>query len=226
MTKLQYQQEYLGLFVGGIQRFFPDVLIDDCCRIDPEHQIIRTSGDPFQGIDIARMGGDDTVLISFNRIKRDQLVQIDMTIPEGQTLTDTARLIIHKDHELRHKKIYIDDGGLGVGVYDMLLENPSTSRKVVAINNARRSIDKEDPLKNPRKKKLLKEDLYNNLKSLMEQGKVSLFNVPELRQSLRSIQYENEEGQLKIYGNYTHITEALIRAAWCMKDKSLNIWVA
>ena len=31
MTKLQYQQEYLGLFVGGIQRYFPDDLIDLFC---------------------------------------------------------------------------------------------------------------------------------------------------------------------------------------------------
>ncbi len=36
MTKLQYQQEYLGLFVGGLQRFIPEELIEARCIIDPK----------------------------------------------------------------------------------------------------------------------------------------------------------------------------------------------
>ncbi len=226
MTKLQYQQEHLGLFVGGIQRFFPDDLIEKICILPGKTSVSGySSRDVFQGIDIARMGGDETVLVSINRINRELLMQIDMEIPEGQLLTDTARLIIHKDKQLNHKKIYIDDGGLGVGVYDILFEDNQTKRKVVAINNARRSVDKEQGMKDFRKKKLLKEDLYNNLKNLMEKGKIQLFDIPEIKQSLRSIQYENTEGSLRIYGSYSHIAEALIRAAWCVKDKSLNIYI-
>ena len=226
MTKLQYQQEHMGLFVGGIQKFFPEELIEQVCKVSPKLDLLSrgsSRGDNYQGIDIARMGGDETVLVSFNR--NGNLKQIDMTIPEAQKLTDTARLIISKDKELKHKKIYIDDGGLGVGVYDILFEDPQTKRKVVAINNARRSIDKEKGAENFRKRKLLKEDLYNNLKNLMEKGEIKLFDTPGIRQSLRSIQYENEDGVLKIYGNYSHIVEALIRAAWCMKDKSNRLWV-
>ena len=69
MTKLQYQQEYLGLFVGGIQRFFPDELIESCCVID-QHKQYTPVGEKFQGIDVARMGGDETVLVSVDRIQR------------------------------------------------------------------------------------------------------------------------------------------------------------
>ena len=221
MTKLQYQQEYLGLFVGGIQRFFPNELIDEICKITKHKPI----GDKFQGIDIARMGGDETVLVSMDRINRKQLIQFDLDIPEGQRLTDTGRLIIHKDKQINHKKIYIDDGGMGVAVYDILFEDQQTKRKIIGINNARRSIEKEQDKDNPRKKKLLKEDLYNNLKNLMENKKISLLDDPRIRQSLRSIQYENTDGELKIYGNYSHIVEALIRAAWCVQDKSLNIYI-
>jgi len=91
----------------------------------------------------------------------------------------------------------------------------------VAINNAARSIDNKD-----RRKKILKEDLYNNLLTLMEHGKIDLIESPELFQSLKSIQYEyTDAGKIEIYGNYSHIAEALIRAAWCMKDKTLNIYV-
>ena len=108
MTKLQFQQEHLGLFVGGIDRFIPDSLIDAICTGDGTKQLLI--GDAFQGIDIARMGGDETVMSSFNRINKDRITQFDLTIPEPQTITDTARLIIHKDIHINHKKIYMDDG--------------------------------------------------------------------------------------------------------------------
>jgi len=224
MTKLQYQQEYLGLFVGGIMRFFEDDIINKSCSL-PEASTIVSNFSTFLGVDVARMGGDETVLASLYK-KDDYLKMFDLTIPEGQTLTDTTRLILHKDSQYHYKKIYIDDGGLGIGVFDPLLENPQTKKKVIAINNARRSIDIEKNAKNPRKKVLIKEDLYNNLKNLMENNKIHLFDKPEIKQSLRSIQYENSEGYLKIYGNYSHIVEAIIRAAWCIKDKSLNISIS
>ncbi len=232
MTKLQYQQEYLGLFVGGIQRFFPDDIIDSCCTLSQpslEAGLVVlpgiAGGDKFQGIDIARMGGDECVLLSLERTNREKLKQFDLEILEEMMLTATARAIVHKDKNINHKKIYIDDGGMGVGVYDMLFENNQTKRKIIAINNATRvyEIDNSGKKTKEKRTRLLKEDLYNNLKNLMENKNITLFDSPELRQSLRSIQYENENGVLKIYGNYSHIVEALIRAAWCMKDKTLNI---
>ena len=221
MTKLQYQQEYLGLFVGGIQRFIPDELIDKCCIIESHIPI----GDKFQGIDIARLGGDETVLTSFDRINRKQIIQFDITIPDGQTLTDTARLIIHKDKTLKHKKIFMDDGGLGVGVYDILYEDKQTKRKVEGLNNAHREIEKtmNKGKTKIRSKTLLGEDMAINLKILMEQGKIQLLDDPRIRQSLRSMQCDTSEGKLKIYGNYDHIFESLKRGAFCMKDKTLSI---
>jgi hypothetical protein len=219
MTKLQYQQEYLGLFVGGIERFFPDDLIEEICILEKHNP----KGDKFQGIDIARLGGDETVLVSLDRINREKLKQFDLTIPEGQRLTDTIRLIIHKDKAINHKKIYIDDGGLGVGVFDSLFEDKQTKRKIVAINNSSRFIDKERGEDKNRKKPLMKEALYLNLRKLMEDKKIELFDNPQIKQSLRSIQCDYSDGKLKIYGNYSHIAEALIRAAWSMKDKTLNI---
>ena len=225
MTKLQYKQEYLAEFVGGLQRFISDNLIEKRCVINPKEVYIPT-GDKFQGIDIARMGDDDTVLSSADRIKRERLRMFDLEIPEGQTLTDTARLIISKDKIINHKKIYMDDGGLGVGVYDILFEDEQTKRKVVGLNNAGRSIDIEEGKENPRRKKLLGEDMAINFKILMENKKIDLFDTPELKQSLRNIQYENEEGVLKIHGkSYDHIFESLKRLAWCMKDKSLEPYI-
>jgi len=225
MTKLQYQQEYLGLFVGGIQRLFSDELIDETCIIAQEisSSLPLILGDVFMGVDVARTGGDETVLFSVDRRDRERLIQIDMTIPEAQKLTDTVRLILQKDREINHKKIYIDTTGMGWGVFDPLLENEQTKRKVVAIENAKKSMEK---LKGKdQRKKTMKEDLYTNLLNLMENKKIQLNDDPRIKQSLRSIQYDYSEGGLKIYGNYSHIAEALIRAAFCTKDKTLNIYL-
>ena len=123
--------------------------------------------------------------------------------------------------------IVIDDAGLGAGVFDQLMEDEQSKRKTIGINNAKRPIEKPVWIKGrktQRKTPAMKELLYQNLKTLMEKGKIQLLDIPEIKQSLRSIQYDNEEGTLKIYGNYSHIAEALIRAAWCMKDKSLNLY--
>ncbi len=225
MTRLQYQQEYLGLFVGGIQRFISDELIDEMCQIDERVNYIP-SGDKFQGIDIARMGGDECPMISLDRINRDHLRQFDFTLPEPQKLTDTARLIIHKDKSINHKKIYMDDGGLGVGVFDILWEDPQTKRKVKGLNNASREIERttNNGKTKIRKKTLLGTDLAVNFKILAEQGKIKLFDNPNIRQSLRSMQMDLSDGELKIYGNYDHIFESLKRATNCMKDKTLNIY--
>ena len=223
MTLMQYQQEYLGLFVGGIQRFLPEELIKSILTIDPKKSYLPI-GDKFQGIDIARFGGDECPMISLDRINREKLVQFDLEIPEPQTLTDTARLIIHKDKQINHKKIYMDDGGLGIGVFDILYEDPQTKNKVVGLNNASREIEKiiNHGKTKIRKKTLLGVDMAINLKILMERGKINLFNDPRIKQSLRSMQCDYSDGALKVYGNYSHIFEALKRAAHCIKDKTLK----
>lgn len=227
MTKLQYQQEYLGLFVGGIMRMFPDELIKSC--MFPEGGTISNyhSKSLFLGVDIARMGGDETVLCSVNRISRDELEMIDLDIPEGQALTATARHILHKDRKYNYKKIYLDTGGMGIAVYDILFEEPRTKRKVVSIDNAKKTIDREKGQENYRKLPLIKEDMYNNLKNLMENKKIRIFDDFNVFQSLRSIQYEySDGGRLIIHGTYSHIAESLIRACWCTKDKGLNIYIS
>ena len=226
MTKLQFQQEYEGLFVGGLQRFISDEEIEEICVLDPKQAIIPQSN-KFLGVDIAREGGDETVLISVERRNKKSIKMFGILIPEPQKIPETARLISHKDKQINYKKIYMDDGGLGVGVYDLLLEDRQTKRKIVALNNARRVIDKENKESDKdRKKQLYGIDMSIHLKTLIEQGKIKLLDTPELRQSLRSMIMEYENGVLRIHGTYSHCFEALKRAVWCMKDKSLNICIS
>ena len=218
MSKLQYAQEYLGEFVDELRQFFPTELIRRCMEnkpapANPEYR-------KYLGVDVARMGRDDTVFFSLME-SNNKFHEVNLTITNKTLLTDTYRTIISLDERFSYKKIFIDDGGLGVGVFDLLLTDDRTKRKTIAINNAARSLDHADE----RKKKLLKEDLYNNLLSLMEQERILLENNDDTAYSLKSIQAEyTEDGKLKLFGTYSHIADALIRAAWGARDKSLNIY--
>jgi len=60
---------------------------------------------------------------------------------------------------------------------------------------------------------------------MMEQGLIKIPDSEDIIRSLLSIQIEiNEETKKEIiFGKYSHITEALIRAAWLVKSKGLNI---
>ena len=220
MTKVQYAQEYLGEFVDELMQFFSTDLIRNSMTL--HSKLITSKGDKFLGVDVARMGGDETVLFSVRRIERDRIQELEIDISKNTMLPETVRRIKNADKKHKFRRIYIDDGGLGVGVFDPLLEDNQTKRKVEAINNSSRSIDNEDK----RRKKILKEDLYTNLLRLMEQKKVALRENPEVLLSLKSIQFEyTDDKRMKIFGNYSHITEALVRAAWCMKNKDLNIYI-
>ncbi len=219
MTKLQYAQEYLGEFIDELRQFFPKDLIRKCMVVKKDQR--GGKGDRYMGVDVARLGKDDTVLLSVVLVHRDLLRQVEMEVVNHTYLTETVTRIKHADLKHNYSKIYIDDGGIGSGVFDPLLADDQTKRKVIAINNASRPIDNET-----RRKKILKEDLYNNLKNLMEKRCLELFDDPEILLSLSSIQYEyTDDKRLKIFGKYDHITEALTRAVWCMKDKGLNIYL-
>ena len=167
------------------------------------------------------MGGDETTFEVLEKVGR-VYFHIENIMDTYTLTTETINKVLELDNKFSFKSIYIDDGGLGVAVFDQLLVNNQTKRKVVAINNARRSLDRDDK----RHRKLLKEDLYLNLKGMMERGEIQLLNDPEVFTSLKSIVLERspKNSDVKIYGRYSHIAEGLIRAAWSVRDKHLNIY--
>ena len=219
MTKSQYAQEYLGEFIDELVQFFPDELIRKCMLA--QRRKIIPQGDYFIGVDVGGLGGDASTFEIIDRTNRDKLIHIE-NISLTQTLTtDVSRKILELDRAYKFKKIYVDDGGIGFGVFSELIEDEQTRRRTVAINNASRIKDKDGT-----KKKLMKEELYHNLLNLMEKRKIQFLDDPEIFQSLKSVQYEfTDGGTMKIFGRDTHIAEGLIRAAWSTKDKSLNIYI-
>jgi hypothetical protein len=171
--------------------------------------------------------GEDESTFEIVELGEDKVIRhIENQVTKRTLLYQSTKHILELNRIYDFQKIYIDDEGIGVGVYDYLLEEESTRRKIVAINNSKRVLNMDET----QRTKLLKEDLYNNLLRLMESGKIELLDDPEIFQSLKSVQYEytsDTRGRphLKIFGNYTHITEGIIRAAWCVKEIGLNIWI-
>jgi hypothetical protein len=224
MTNLQYSQEYLGKFVDDINQFFEDKLIQSCMT-EERPQTINKEASYFLGVDIARLGKDESTFEIFECTQDRTLIQVENIITKKTRLTETTDIIIDLNKTYKFNKIFIDDGGIGVGVLDALLKEESTKRKVIGINNATRIIDYDKS----RKKKLLKEDSYNHTLRLMERGKLKLLKDPEIFLSFKSVQYhytseKTGQAQLKIFGTYTHIVEGVIRAAQATESKNLNIW--
>jgi len=216
MTKLAYAQEYLAIFTDELKRLISDELIGKCCIL--KRNDVAKVGSFYLGCDIAGYGEDECTYELFER-KGDKIYQRENIIEKRNMTTDTSKKIIMLNSAYREiKKIGIDDAGVGFGVYCELMNEESTKRKTIALNNASRKTDKDGE----KSKKLMKEEMYFNLISLMETNRIYLFDDDDLKDSLRSIQFEED----KIFGAYSHITEGIIRAVWLAEQaKGLNIFV-
>jgi len=63
---------------------------------------------------------------------------------------------------------------------------------------------------------------------LMETGMLDIIHNRALMRSMKSItfEYTADKGQkrVKIFGDYAHLTEALVRACWCVKERGLSLY--
>jgi len=216
LTKMRYAQEYLAEFQDKMQQMFPKELVDSC--------IVKAGfeGTNFLGVDFAGYGGDQNAFVTLANLDDRSFIK-EFEVSERVKAWETVQKIIELNIKFKYKKIGVDDGGLGTPILDYILTHNSLKRKTIGLNNASRAINNDG-----KAKRLLKEDMYGNLKLMMEQGLIVFEENEDLRNSLDSIQFEIDEGteNLKIFGNYSHITEGLIRAAWLIKTKGLKLWVA
>ena len=228
-SELRYGQEILALFLDDLRRFFDEELLQKVCILKrPES--IPVDGEMFMGNDLARMGGDKfTASILHRRGEGKVIRQVESTWEKKLTTTRNEALILDLVIKWDVKKVGIDAGAgsLGVSILDHLIDNPITKRKVVAMNNRKIIIDKENEVE----QRMYGEDMYDNLRAMMESGELLLLDDPEIQSSLRSVILEVEEDEtgrnkVKIYGNDTHIAEGLKRAAWlAKKEKIVKLWI-
>lgn len=223
MTKVEYAQEYLGEFTEAFNQFFPTELIKDCMTfIDwSRSEDARPGSRYFLGLDLARYGGDEiayAIVEEQNKLLKCVFVMTRERVSTTSTVGETCVL----DEKWGFSKIFTDSGGLGGPVLDQL-QDKLGKRRVVGLDNSQKAISVSGEEK---RNKILKEDLYSNLLLLMENKQIELINDLSLLRSLKSITFEyTAEKNLKIYGPYSHLTEALVRAAWCFKDRGLKLYV-
>lgn len=221
LSEMEYNQEYMGMFLDDMRQWFEDELIRRCMdnqHCPPgEHNI-------YLGVDIARMGEDETAFEIFKE-KDGHFYHVSNEIQKKTLLSQTTGHIIRLNSSYDFNQILIDSEGIGVGVLDYLLVEESTKRKTIGIYNSKQIIDKDGATK-----KLQKTLLYSNFKMLMESGRLHLLDDGKVFQSLKSVQYAYSNDSLgvrhlKIFGNDTHLAEGAVRAVWGGKTKGLNLWI-
>ncbi|MFA5051309.1 MAG: hypothetical protein WC499_04315 [Patescibacteria group bacterium] len=220
LGEAMYGQEYLAIPSEKIRQIFSDALIKKCQRLKRREIIIKEHRHVC-GVDPAGLGEDEGAITILDTEDKEKIIQTEFIITNKLMTTQTTDKIIELDKRYDFEKIYVDDGGVGFGVFSELLRDDSTRGKTEALNNSQRSLTRDES----RKTKILKEDLYINLLRLMERGKIKLLDDAEIRESLKSCKFEYHETTKKmlITSNYNHPVESLIRSAWDAESKDLNL---
>ena len=216
MTTEEYAQEYLAMPSDKLRQLFSEDLIRSCQTLDrPEMAAI---GNYYLGVDVARLGEDESTFEVIQKVNNDNFQHVENLVTKKTLTTETSQKIFQLEDKFKFKEIFIDAYGVGTGVFDSLLTDDRTKRKSIAIGHTSKPLDNEEK----KKTKIIPWDLYENLKMLMQQGKIKLLKGDDVFNSLYSIQYEYIESKIIISGSYKHIADGLVRAAWCSKDKRLE----
>lgn len=227
MTKLNYAVEYLGQWVDQMKRFFEEELIQKCCTLKRDKDNVQ--GKLYLGCDFARMGEDKSSFQILNKKENDKYIHIESITTEKTYTTETYDKIIQLNNYYNFRKIGLDagSGSIGVGILDFLMRESKVSSKVVALNNRSRLTDVDGK----KKLTLMKEDMYQNLKAMMEHGQIQLLADDDVIISLRSVSFDveitpQERTLNKVFSHVnSDIVEGLIRAAWLAhEDKSLKLF--
>ncbi len=223
MTKEQYSQEYLGEFTEDWHQFYPTALIKECMEnfiAWSKEKDYKKEARYYLGVDFAAYGGDENAFVVVELLGT-MLKVVKCLTTERKGATDAIGKIQLMDDQFKFSKIFVDDGGLGSPITDVLKEK--LGRKVMGLNNARKGIQEQGEEK---RVKIMKEDYHSHTLMLMETHRLEIINDLSLLRSMKSITFEHTaDKKVKIFGNYSHLTEALVRACWCLKEKGLNIYI-
>ena len=178
------------------------------------------------GNDLARMGGD-SFTAETGRQNCKPMRHVENIEIKKLLTTKNRDVILEEFRKWNHKKIGIDSGSgtMGVSVFDMCREIPELKNKMVSMNN--RTVSMEKFKDREKTQRIYKEDLHDNLRSMLTNGELLLLDDESVKHSLRSVQMElvqDSHGttKVKIIGNDTHIAEGLTRMAELMKKEKFK----
>lgn len=207
LGEVMYEIIYNGEFDERANKYFPHELIDKAIKYEFfDKKEITPESEFYLGIDPARYGKSKAAFV-VGKVEKDKIKLLKQEQKEKTGLIDLWKITKQLNNTFKFRKIFIDDGGFGAGLIDTLAEDKNLKRKIRPINN--RSAGKDF--------KILKEDLYSNVFSLLSQGRIDLVNDEELIKGLKDVQFEGPEGEEKILG--TDISEAAARTCWAIKER-------
>jgi hypothetical protein len=221
LGEAMYMQEYLAIPSENARQIFSDILIKKILSLKRPEKIYKEK-DYIAGIDPAGMGRDEGSISIFENADS-KMFQVEHEITKKLFTTQTTQRILSLNRLYDFIKIYIDDGGVGFGVFSELLKEDDTKFKTIALNNSSRPLDYRDE----KRKKILGEEMIINLLMMMERGEIALLDDPEIRESLKSYKFEYDKTtkKLLISSNYNHPVQSIMRAAWHAQRKDLNLKV-
>ena len=124
------------------------------------------------GVDLARLGEDESVFTVIEKPPwEDTLYVVFIDSMKHGKLTQAIARILFLDHKFNFTKILVDSTGLGAAVADVVKQE--LKYKVEDVTFTMQS----------------KQSMYNNLKYLMERGKIKLPHHKKLYYQLCDMQY-------------------------------------
>lgn len=229
MSKIAYAQEFLGEFADSQMQWFQDDLIRERQKLKREDiPEINKDGIYYLGSDIGRMGDDASTFQIFEEIDG-KIYQRENISTNKTKLNETYDFILRLDQKYNFEKIFIDNEGIGVGVYDFLMGNDDTKTKTIGVLN---SLEIKQGM-DMKRIKYQKEELYTLFLSALRQKLIQLLDDDDIFFSLRAMKFDYTSDKfgrshLKIFASDhtdTDIPEGLIRAALAIKYQHLNLQV-
>jgi len=207
LTELEFKTEYEAEFIEDADAYFKQDLIDSCVE-DYVLGAYHPKSIFTLGVDFARMGEDESVFtVVEESMEKDIRVNfIDSTL--HKPMTDAIGRIKVLDEKYTFQKIYLDETGMGAGPTDMLTEE--LGERVEGLTFTVKS----------------KQDLYSNLKKLMEQGRIKIPNNRKLLYQLADLRYEvMSSGDLKIHHSergHDDFADSLALSCWYFKEMDMG----
>ena len=206
-----YNVIYNGEFDEQAMQYFPTEIIERQIKFQffRKEEIDRNKK-YYLGVDPARYGKSKAAFAVAEEGYKEKLRIVHGEEMQKSSLTELKIKIRDLDSMFLNliRSYFIDDGGFGAGLIDYLMEDKLIKRKIKPMNNS--SSGKEG--------KILKEDLYSNVFSLLSSGKLELLNNPIIIEGLKKVEFDAEN---KIFG--TDMSEAICRACWGIKDKRYKL---
>ena len=153
-------------------------------RIDSDEDQNAFEGVNTIGIDVARFGGDDTVLTALQKTKHVGTVAYNGK-DTMKTVAEAVRLFDECGFKKKIDYFIVDDTGVGGGVSDRLRE---LEYNVIMVNFAEASSD-------PGQYANIKAEIFDNLARVMKAGEITLRDEPDLVKQISTVMYDYTSNQ-------------------------------